>query len=154
MYQVSQNSFPLSEDTPLFVKKINGLRNHPRSEVREFFDPTKNTLVTRAPGRLDVMGGIADYSGSLVLELPTSEATFAALQLDSSRMLSIITLSEHTDRQMFFQMPFEQFEDNGRPISYESAHKNFQRDPSRSWAASPALKSSTNSFAGSPSGAW
>jgi len=25
--------------------------------------------VTRAPGRLDVMGGIADYSGSLVLQV-------------------------------------------------------------------------------------
>jgi len=24
-----------------------------------------------APGRLDVMGGIADYSGSLVLQMPT-----------------------------------------------------------------------------------
>lgn len=28
----------------------------------------------RAPGRLDVMGGIADYSGSLVLQLTTAEA--------------------------------------------------------------------------------
>ncbi len=26
-------------------------------------------IVTRAPGRLDVMGGIADYSGSLVLQV-------------------------------------------------------------------------------------
>lgn len=25
--------------------------------------------MTRAPGRLDVMGGIADYSGSLVLQV-------------------------------------------------------------------------------------
>ena len=33
----------------------------------------------RAPGRLDVMGGIADYSGSLVLQLPLAVATTAAL---------------------------------------------------------------------------
>lgn len=26
-------------------------------------------FVARAPGRLDVMGGIADYSGSLVLQV-------------------------------------------------------------------------------------
>lgn len=26
--------------------------------------------MARAPGRLDVMGGIADYSGSLVLQVP------------------------------------------------------------------------------------
>jgi L-arabinokinase len=36
--------------------------------------------VARAPGRLDVMGGFADYSGSLVLELPIAEAAFAAVQ--------------------------------------------------------------------------
>lgn len=37
-------------------------------------------IVARAPGRLDVMGGIADYSGSLVLQLPLSEACHVALQ--------------------------------------------------------------------------
>jgi L-arabinokinase len=37
-------------------------------------------VVTRAPGRLDVMGGIADYSGSLVLQLPLEEACYAALR--------------------------------------------------------------------------
>ena len=36
--------------------------------------------MSRAPGRLDVMGGIADYSGSLVLQRPIAEATFAAVQ--------------------------------------------------------------------------
>ena len=38
------------------------------------------TVLARAPGRLDVMGGIADYSGSLVLQWPIAEATFAAVQ--------------------------------------------------------------------------
>lgn len=37
-------------------------------------------VVARAPGRLDVMGGIADYSGSLVLQMPTKEAAHVALQ--------------------------------------------------------------------------
>lgn len=36
--------------------------------------------MTRAPGRLDVMGGIADYSGSLVLQLPLAEACHVAVQ--------------------------------------------------------------------------
>ena len=31
--------------------------------------------IARAPGRLDVMGGIADYSGSLVLQRPIAEGT-------------------------------------------------------------------------------
>ncbi len=31
--------------------------------------------IGRAPGRLDLLGGVADYSGSLVLEMPTRAAT-------------------------------------------------------------------------------
>jgi hypothetical protein len=42
-------------------------------------------IVTRAPGRLDVMGGIADYSGSLVLQMPIAEACHVALQLHDVR---------------------------------------------------------------------
>ena len=34
-----------------------------------------------APGRLDVMGGIADYSGSLVLQMPIAEQTTVELKL-------------------------------------------------------------------------
>lgn len=53
----------------------------------DFFDPDLPLLVGRAPGRLDVMGGIADYSGALVLELPLARATFAVLQgRDAPRM--------------------------------------------------------------------
>lgn len=37
--------------------------------------------VSRAPGRLDVMGGISDYSGSLVLQMPTARACHVAAQV-------------------------------------------------------------------------
>ena len=37
-------------------------------------------FVARAPGRLDVMGGISDYSGGLVLQYPILEACYAAAQ--------------------------------------------------------------------------
>ena len=48
--------------------------------------------VSRAPGRLDVMGGIADYSGSLVLQRPIAEATFAAVQRTDRPLLEIVSL--------------------------------------------------------------
>jgi hypothetical protein len=51
-----------------------------------FFDASAPLVVARALGRLDVMGGIADYSGSLVLELPLGVAAFvAALQQETDR---------------------------------------------------------------------
>lgn len=54
-----------------------------------YFTPGEPVFVARAPGRLDVMGGIADYSGSLVLQLPLGEATVAAVQHRSDRDLVI-----------------------------------------------------------------
>ena len=35
----------------------------------EYFHLQEEIFVARAPGRLDVVGGIADYSGSLVLQV-------------------------------------------------------------------------------------
>jgi galactokinase len=41
----------------------------------DFFGVGRPIVSASAPGRLDVMGGIADYSGSLVLEMPIRERT-------------------------------------------------------------------------------
>ena len=38
----------------------------------------------RAPGRLDLLGGVADYSGALVLEMPTRQGTEVTLCPDES----------------------------------------------------------------------
>ncbi|HET9959813.1 MAG TPA: hypothetical protein VFQ61_35220 [Polyangiaceae bacterium] len=53
------------------------------------FDGKLELGIARAPGRLDVMGGIADYSGSLVLEWPTREAAWAAVQVHPERSLRV-----------------------------------------------------------------
>src|SRR5688572_26624941 len=51
-----------------------------RTRARGFFDTGEPIYLTRAPGRLDVMGGVADYSGSVVLEATLAEATHCAFQ--------------------------------------------------------------------------
>src|SRR5215813_4559749 len=134
MHQIPHHISQLSEDAVPFVKKINALRNHPRSQVRDFFDPGESIFVTRAPGRLDVMGGIADYSGSLVLELPIAEATVAALQRNDDRTLRVASLTGDSG-PIAFEMPFADFEQNGEPVDYEFARKYFQNDPAQHWAA-------------------
>jgi galactokinase len=46
--------------------------------------------VARAPGRLDMLGGIADYSGGLVLEMPLGAATLVAAQrADDGRVVAV-----------------------------------------------------------------
>ncbi len=54
-----------------------------RRAARGMFRWEDDIIVTRAPGRLDLMGGIADFSGSLVLQMPLALAAHAALQLHS-----------------------------------------------------------------------
>lgn len=73
-------------DTLAFVELINSL-----DRQRSPFSDDVPIRIARAPGRLDVMGGIADYSGSLVLELPTEEATFAAVQRADDGKIRIVS---------------------------------------------------------------
>src|SRR5262245_22303095 len=62
-----------------------------------FFDATRELTIARAPGRLDVMGGIADYSGSLVLELPIREGAFAAAQRADDGVVRIASIPPNGD---------------------------------------------------------
>lgn len=103
---------------------------------REFFDKTAEIFITRAPGRLDVMGGIADYSGSLVLEMPIAEAALVALQQDEKRVLKIESRGAETNnRTHFFEMSLDDFERDGKPVSYAEAREKFSADAANNWAA-------------------
>ena len=110
-----------------FIDLLNTLDEHPFPPARELFDPEQELIVTRAPGRLDVMGGIADYSGSLVLELPIAEATFAAIQLNPELQVNIVTLLEDEPHHSSFSMSLHDLESD-----YEEARSLFQQD---GWAA-------------------
>jgi galactokinase len=135
MYRIVHGASHDLPDTAAFIETLNRLGQHPRAKVRGLFDRESEIIVARAPGRLDVMGGIADYSGSLVLEMPIQEATFAALQRSASRSLRIVSLPEDPQREMVFEMPLEDFDSNGRPLDYESACALFHRNAARHWAA-------------------
>jgi L-arabinokinase len=103
--------------------------------IGAYFDPEALITITRAPGRLDVMGGIADYSGSLVLELPIAEATLVALQKDEARRISVTSLVDDETRALTFEMPLADFERDGAPIEYDEARAYFANDEKHAWAA-------------------
>ncbi|HEU4931866.1 MAG TPA: galactokinase family protein [Pyrinomonadaceae bacterium] len=113
------------DDVSDFIETIN--------KIETLFEPQSELIIARAPGRLDVMGGIADYSGSLVLELPISEATFVALQKDDSRQLRIVSLLD--DKTLNFYLPLSDLERDGEPIEYDEAQQYFKSDRTRHWAA-------------------
>ena len=57
-----------------------------------FIDPGLPLYSASAPGRLDVMGGIADYSGSLVLQLPLDRRTTATLQRIAAPRVDVVSV--------------------------------------------------------------
>lgn len=76
--------------------RLRTLRTDPDERLRTYFGGESPLYAARAPGRLDVMGGIADYSGSLVLEMPLARATFAAVQRRDEPAFSCVSLREGT----------------------------------------------------------
>ncbi|KAK9946733.1 hypothetical protein M0R45_012180 [Rubus argutus] len=157
-------------DTMTFLKSLAELDSAYESEkatekrqIRErkaaagLFNWEEEIFVARAPGRLDVMGGIADYSGSLVLQMPIREACHVAIQRNqpnkhrlwkhalarqeakgqsSTPILQIVSYgSELSNRSPTFDMDLSDFMDGDHPMSYEKAKVYFSQDPSQKWAA-------------------
>ena len=129
MFQIVEGNSQNLKDVAGFIELV----NNPPIELRDFFDTEIPIFITRAPGRLDIMGGIADYSGSLVLEMPIAEATHSALQKIAERKLKIVSLSENEN--LIFEIPLADFEMGGKPIEYETARQIFSQNAKNHWAA-------------------
>jgi L-arabinokinase len=99
-------------------------------QAHRLFDTDTAVTVARAPGRLDVMGGIADYSGSLVLQRPIAEATFAAVQVLEGRVIDVVSLGRQP-----FSIGLDVLQPDGEPIAYSDARTFFRRSAENHWAA-------------------
>lgn len=64
------------------------------ADIADAVDPSQPVILERAPGRLDVMGGIADYSGSVVLQMPLEKYTFVALQTAPAGWVEAVSFRE------------------------------------------------------------
>ena len=75
------------------------------SRQPEVFRGDAEMALARAPGRIDVMGGIADYSGSLVLPMPIREGTFAAVQRRGDGQLVLVSADLAGGHERRFELP-------------------------------------------------
>lgn len=103
--------------------------------VSNLFEPGKPVQIARAPGRLDVMGGIGDYSGSLVLEMPIAEAAFAAVQAVSDSGVTVVSLPQQpgeSERRFTLSADkWSQLQNSDYRAAKESLHANAEN----SWTA-------------------
>jgi len=123
-----------SDDRASFLpalSRLAALRGDPDRRLSEFFSVAP-TYVARAPGRLDVMGGIADYSGALVLQLPLARSTYVILQRQAADRCDVA--SRRGDRWDFFSMELAPLVD-GALRDRASLAASFARAPNDRWAA-------------------
>ena len=97
---------------------------------------TGEIVVTRVPARLDVMGGIADYSGANVCEGVLGRGMIIALQPRTDRTLRIRTMqAHHKSLPIETRIPLDYFEMGEGFVSYENIQKLCGSNPLAAWTA-------------------
>lgn len=112
------------------VEPVATLLRRMRAELSVDFGRGKPIRVSRAPGRLDVMGGIADYTGSLVCQFPLDRATAVAIQERDDRDLQVFSFNRFDEHKPFtFRVPMDALARH----SPEVLRRDFD-EPGRRWA--------------------
>jgi L-arabinokinase len=92
--------------------------------------------VARAPARLDIMGGIADYSGANVCEGVLGHGMLMALQPRTDRTLRIRTMQMgKRNLPVETRIPLDYFTSGDGLAGYAAVKELFQANPLLSWGA-------------------
>lgn len=92
--------------------------------------------VTRAPARLDIMGGIADYSGANVCEGVLGHGMLMALQPRTDRTLRIRTVqSGRRNLPVETRIPLDYFTSGDGLAGYDDVKELFRTNPLLNWGA-------------------
>ncbi len=114
----------------LDLQPVPDLLRRVRAELAASFIPGRPMRISRAPGRLDVMGGIADYTGSLVCEMPLDRAAAVAMQSRDDRQVQVFSFNLLDDHRPF---TLSISLDSLAAASIDSLRANFA-EPGRRWA--------------------
>lgn len=125
----------MSHDLPAFERVLHELQATSGVALPGSFDRRRPLILARAPGRLDVMGGFADYSGSLTLELPIREAAFVAAQANDTPLVRLQSSGLGPEHGVHRVAAFPLDEIRAHTQTYAAAQAYFRRDLSRAWSA-------------------
>jgi L-arabinokinase len=96
-------------------------------------ETSNNFIEASAPGRLDVMGGIADYSGSLVLQMPIAHRTHIKLRLRDDYQCYIKSKLS-SGETLIAQIDYRDYLNNNQ-VDYQFAQKKCKENSSQAWIA-------------------
>jgi L-arabinokinase len=125
----------VTADIEAFERRLDQLEAELGREGQALFTGAEPPLVARAPGRLDVMGGIGDYSGSLTLELPLAEAAFVSVQRTAAPHVRVASAGFGQDPPALREVVLPLDELRGSLSSYAQARAYLSADRGRAWVA-------------------
>lgn len=96
--------------------------------LRNFFGDNQTLTQACSTGRLDVMGGIADYSGSMVLQMPIKEKATVIVGHRGYNQLHIKSLDVTEHNELFIDL-------EELPKSYKEANQYLKQLNGGDWAA-------------------
>ena len=91
-------------------------------------------IVTCAPARLDIMGGIADYCGANVFEMTLNRTAVAACQARADKNLCAVTLNAEGGLKPNFHLSLDNFYTDGTLKTYPEIREFFNKEPRTAWA--------------------
>lgn len=92
-------------------------------------------IVTHAPARLDIMGGVADYCGANVFEMTLDRTAIAACQAREDRNLCAVTLRAGSQFKPNFHLALDSFYADGSLKTYPQVQGYLNQEPSTAWAS-------------------
>lgn len=102
--------------------------------VPAFFRADRPILITRAPGRLDVLGGCVPGDRSLCLQMPIAEAACIAVQARDDELVRVWSPCRDGSRTQLLSMTLSDLGLPAAPIDYAEARALLAADPRDRWA--------------------
>jgi galactokinase len=128
----------MNVELPYEVSEFEQLLRKPNSDPTGFasFFTSGEIWVTRVPARLDVMGGIADYSGANVCEAVLGRGVLIGLQTRTDRTLRIRTMQAGIrSLPVETRVPLEEFKAGDGLAGYAEVRALCRANPLANWAA-------------------
>ena len=128
----------MNKELPFEVLEFEQLLNKPNSDPTGFagFFNAGEVWVARVPARLDVMGGIADYSGANVCEAVLGGGMLMALQARTDRTLRIRTMQAgKRTLPVETRIPLDYLSSGGTVGDYAQVRELCHAHPLVAWAA-------------------
>jgi galactokinase len=127
-----------TEPLPFEITEFERLLQKPTSDPTGLagFFTCGEIMVARVPARLDVMGGIADYSGANVCEAVLNRGMLMALQPRTDRTLRIRTMQVgKRSLPVETRIPLDYFESGEGLAAYGDIKELYHVNPLVSWVA-------------------